>query len=388
MAHDGRLREVVRLFLRLGTTAFGGPAAHIALTRHEVVERKQWLEDVEFARLIGLSNLVPGPNSTEVAMHVGRVRAGWRGLVGAGVAFILPACLMMLGLAWLYDEYGTRPTFQSVLAGITPVVVVLVAQAILQLSRSSLRSIVTILIAIAAFIAAMASAHELVILAVAGLVALLVWRIRSDAPPRGERGAFATSPLVPMLPLLHDAAPVVVAVDPATLTSLFLVFLEIGAVLYGSGYVLYAFLESQVVDQRHWITEQQLVDAIAIGQVTPGPVFTTATFVGYLVRGVPGAIVATVAIFLPAFCFVGATDVVVRRLRDSAAFAAFLSGVVAGSIALMLWVTLTLGDRAFVDGWTVAVAVAAAIVLAWRSPNPVWLIAGGALAGVLIPGLG
>jgi chromate transporter len=191
-----------------------------------------------------------------------------------------------------------------------------------------------------------------------------------------------------MLPLLHDAAPVVVAVDPATLTSLFLVFLEIGAVLYGSGYVLYAFLESQVVDQRHWITEQQLVDAIAIGQVTPGPVFTTATFVGYLVRGVPGAIVATVAIFLPAFCFVGATDVVVRRLRDSAAFAAFLSGVVAGSIALMLWVTLTLGDRAFVDGWTVAVAVAAAIVVAWRRPNPVWLIAGGALAGVLIPGLG
>ena len=379
----GRLRELARLFLRLGSTAFGGPAAHIALMRHEVVVSRGWLDDREYGQLIGLSNLVPGPNSTEVAMHVGRVRAGWRGLLVAGLAFILPAFLMMLGLAWLYDEYGTRPRFESALAGISAVVVVLIAQAILQLSRSSLRSPGTIAIAVVALLAAIVRVHELIILVGGGLVAFLVWRFRA-------RGG-APNPsvfLVAMGSVVHDVGPVVATAGPVMLAPLFLVFLEIGAVIYGSGYVLYALLEGQLVHQRHWITERQLVDAIAMGQLTPGPVFTTATFVGYLVRGVPGAIVATIGIFLPAFVFVGATDVVVRRLRDSPAFRAFLGGVVAASIALMVWVTVTLGDHTYVDVGTIAIGVAAVTLLVVRRLHPAWLLLGGAIAGILIPHLG
>lgn len=382
----GRLREVTTYFLRLGSTAFGGPAAHIALMRHDLVERKGWIDDAEYAQLIGLANLVPGPNSTEVAMHVGRVRAGTKGLILAGIAFILPAFLMMLGLAWLYQEYGTRPGFQAVLAGIAPVVVVLIAQAILQLGRTSLRSGSTIAIALLALGAAIAGVHELAILLVAGLVAWAGWHF-------GTRGTsttngFAWVLVVPALHQLGTLGPVLATAGPVMLAPLFWVFLQIGAVLYGSGYVLYAFLQSALVDQRHWLTERQLLDAIAMGQLTPGPLFTTATFIGFTLRGVPGAIVATVGIFLPAFVFVAASDVVMRRLRDNEAFAAFLRGVVAGSIALMVFVAAVLAGDAFVDGWTVLVGVVAAVVLLWKRPNPVWLIAAGALAGAVLPGLG
>jgi chromate transporter len=389
----GPLREVTTLFLRLGTTAFGGPAAHIALMRHEVVEQRGWIDDEEYGRLIGLANLVPGPNSTEVAMHVGRVRAGTKGLFAAGLAFIAPAFVMMLGLAWLYAEYGTRPKFQSVLAGIAPVVVVLIVQAILQLGRSSLRDAPTIAIGLVALVAAIVGVHELVILLVAGIVAVAVWRM-------GERGTAGRSggglgvlllPALPAFPALHQLGqlgPVVATAGPVMLAPLFLVFLQIGAVLYGSGYVLYALLEAQLVSNHHWLTERQLLDAITMGQLTPGPLFTTATFVGYTLRGFPGAVVATVGIFLPAFVFVAATDVVVRRLRDNAAFAAFLKGVVAASLALMVAVAGVLASDAFVDGWTVAVGIAAAAVLLWRRVNPVWLIAAGALAGAVLPGLG
>jgi chromate transporter len=380
---EAQLRETGRLFLRLGATAFGGPAAHIALMRHEVVEQREWIDDREYGQLIGLANLVPGPNSTEVAMHVGRVRAGWRGLIVAGVCFILPAFLMMLGLAWLYVEYGSRPRFESALAGISAVVVVLVLQAIVQLSRSSLRSVATIAVAMVALVAAIVRVHELAILLGAGLATYLVWRLRNRGASPGP-----TALLVVLGSALHDVGPVMGTAGPVMLAPLFLVFLQIGAVLYGSGYVLYAFLESQVVQQRHWITERQLVDAIAMGQLTPGPVFTTATFIGYLVRGVPGAIAATIGIFLPAFVFVGATDVVMRRLRGSAAFAAFLSGVVAASIALMVWVAATLADHTYVDVGTIAIGTAAATLLVLRRPHPVWLLLGGAVAGLLIPHLG
>jgi chromate transporter len=379
----GRLAELARLFLRLGTTAFGGPAAHIALMRHEVVVEREWIDDREYGQLIGLANLVPGPNSTEVAMHVGRVRAGWRGLLVAGLCFILPAFLMMLGLAWFYVHYGTRPRFESALAGVSAVVVVLVVQAILQLSRSSLRSVITVAVAAVALVAAIVGVHELAILLGAGLATYLVWRLRDRGASPGPSAL-----LVVLGSAIHEVGPVVATAGPVMLAPLFLVFLEIGAVLYGSGYVLYAFLESQLVHHRHWITERQLVDAIAMGQLTPGPVFTTATFIGYLVRGVPGAIVATIGIFLPAFVFVGATDVVVRRLRDSAAFHAFLSGVVAASIALMVWVAATLADHTYVDVGTIAIGTAAATLLMLRRLHPVWLLLGGAVAGLLIPHLG
>ena len=386
----GRLREVTTFFLRLGTTAFGGPAAHIALMRHQVVEQRGWIDDEEYARLIGLANLVPGPNSTEVAMHVGRVRAGTKGLFAAGLAFIAPAFVMMLGLAWLYQEYGARPKFQSVLAGIAPVVVVLIVQAILQLGRSSLRDLPTVAIGLVALAAAIVGVHELVILLVAGVSALAVWRM-GEARGAGGSGGGLTAAFLPVLPALHqlgELGPVVATAGPGMLAPLFLVFLQIGAVLYGSGYVLYAFLETQLVTNRHWLTEHQLLDAIAMGQLTPGPLFTTATFIGYQLRGFPGAVVATVGIFLPAFVFVAATDAVTRRLQHSAAFAAFLKGVVAGALALMVAVAGVLAKGAFVDGWTVAIGVAVAVVLLWRRVNPVWLIAAGALAGALLPGLG
>jgi chromate transporter len=289
----------------------------------------------------------------------------------------------MLGLAWFYVHYGTRPRFESTLAGISAVVVVLIVQAIIQLSRSSLRSAVTIAVALVALLAAIVSVHELLILVVGGLVTFLLWRFRERGVTPGPSVL-----LVTLGSVVHDIGPVAATVGPVMLAPLFLVFLEIGAVLYGGGYVLYAFLEGQLVDQRHWITERQLVDAIAMGQLTPGPLFTTATFIGYVVRGVPGAIVATVGIFLPAFVFVGATDVVVRRLRDSAAFHAFLSGVVAASIALTVWVAATIADRTYVDVGTIAVGTAAATLLVLRRPHPAWLLLGGALAGFLIPHLG
>jgi chromate transporter len=290
---------------------------------------------------------------------------------------------MMVGLAWLYDRYGTRPRFESVLAGIAPVVVVLIVQAILQLARTSLRNVVTVAIGAVALAAAIAGVQELVILVVAGAIAWLVWRV--------DRGRDApTTLIVPMAPLLvlHAVGPVVATAGLVMLAPLFLVFLQIGAVLYGSGYVLYAFLETQFVDHRHWLTERQLLDAIAMGQLTPGPLFTTATFIGYTLRGLPGAIVATVGIFLPAFGFVAVTDFVVHRLRDSEAFAAILQGVVAAALALLVAVAGVLADRAFVDAGTVVIGIVAAFALWWRRPNPVVLILAGAAAGGLIPHLG
>lgn len=384
----GRVREVGAYFLRLGSTAFGGPAAHVALMRHDVVDRKRWIDDAEYAQLIGLANLVPGPNSTEVAIHVGRVRAGTKGMFAAGIAFIAPAFLLMLALAWLYDEYGTRPRFQSVLAGIAPVVVVLIVQAIVQLARTSLRSGSTIAIALLALVAAIVGIHELVILVGAGVLAWAGWYFGT----RATRGPSASSVgWVAAVPFLHELGalgPVAATAGPVMLAPLFLVFLEIGAVLYGSGYVLYALLEANLVDQRHWLTEQQLLDAVAMGQLTPGPLFTTATFIGYTLRGFPGAVVATVAIFLPSFVFVAGTDVVVRRLRDSAAFAAILRGVVAASLALMVVVAGILAGDALTDVGTVLIGIATAVVLLWRRPNPVWLILAGAVLGALVPGLG
>lgn len=395
-----RLREVVGYFLRLGSTAFGGPAAHIALMRHDLVERKGWLDDAEYAEMIALANLVPGPNSTEVAMHVGRRCAGTVGMIAAGVAFIAPAFALMLALGWAYTEYGTRPGFRSVLAGIAPVVVVLIGQAILQLGRTAVRGTGTIAVGLLALAGAWIGIHELVLLAGAGIVTWSGWWLgtRTTRGPGlggfggftglGALGGLAVLTGVPAMRVATDLGPVWATAGPVMLVPLFAVFLQIGAVLYGSGYVLYALLEGALVHDRGWLTERQLLDAIAMGQLTPGPLFTTATFIGYTLRGFPGAVVATVGIFLPAFCFVGATGFVLRRLRGSAGFAAFLRGVVAASLALMVAVAAILARDAFVDVGTVMVAVVVAGLLWWRRPNPVWLILAGGSAGALVPGLG
>ncbi len=374
---DRPVAEVARLFGRMGFTAFGGPAAHISIMHDEVVTRRGWLDDRRFLDLIGVTNLIPGPNSTEMAMHIGHQRAGWRGLLAAGVSFIVPAALITLAFAWAYVEFGSTPGGEAILYGIEPVVVVIIAQALIRLGRSAMQGWLTGVIAVVAAITYLLGANELLILAV-GAVLVLVLRtsIRSDLLALAAVGAGGW------------AAAEVAGTEQISLGRLFLVFLEVGAFLYGSGYVLLAFLQNDLVDQLGVLTQDQLLDAVAIGQLTPGPVFTTATFVGYVLAGLPGAVVATVGIFLPAFVFVGAVTPIVRRIRDRVWTAALLDGVSAAALGLMAGVTLQLSREALVDPFTVGIAAMAALLL-WRTRvNSAWLILGGALAGLAAEALG
>jgi chromate transporter len=377
-----RLGELARLFLRLGATSFGGPAVHIAQTRDEVVTRRRWMTDDEYGDLIAISNLVPGPNSTEVAIHVGRVRAGWRGLLVAGAAFIFPAALVMLGLAWLYQSEGATPEFTGILAGIKPVLIAIVVHAVIQLAQPMLGGnhwTSQGAIAIGAVIASFAGVNELLILGTAGVVSVL-WRAAEGG--LGGRAAGFTA-ATPWLPFATEVATSAVALGP-----LFLFFLEVGSVLYGSGYVMLAFLREGLVVDRGWMSERQLLDAVAIGQVTPGPLFTTATFIGYVLAGVPGAVVATLGIFVPAFAFVALTNPIVRYLRGNPVFTAFLDGVLAASLALMISVAWYLGEDAFRDGWSVAIAIVAVVLLLFSRLRSVWLVLVGAVAGLLLYGVG
>ncbi len=292
----GSAREVGGLFLRLGTIAFGGPAAHIALMREELVRRRGWVTDERFADLMGATNLIPGPNSTELAIHLGHDRAWWRGLVLAGVAFILPAALMVTGLAWAYVEYGDTPAIEGVLYGVVPVVVAIVAWALVGLGRTVVKSPWLAALGVAALASYLLGVNELVILFGGAAIAALARGVRSVAGR--DRHQLLGLPLLAGTPVFSDPTG-------AQLGQLFLTMLKIGSVLYGSGYVILAFLEGDFVDRLGWVTRDQVLDAVSIGQVTPGPVFTTATFLGYVVAGFPGAFLATVAIFLPSFVFVG-----------------------------------------------------------------------------------
>ena len=377
------VREVAGVFLRLGTIAFGGPAAHIALMREELVRRKRWVTDERFVDLVGATNLVPGPNSTELAIHLGWDRARWRGLLVAGVCFIVPAALMVTALAWAYVEYGDTPAVESVLYGVVPAVLAVIAFALLALLRTVLWSgkhgrqrLGLSVLAAAALAAYFLGAPELVIL-LGGAGAAALARAASLARGHGLLGV----PLLLASPALgHPRFE-----DPTggQLAQLFLTMLKIGSVLYGSGYVLLAFLEGDFVDRLGWITQQQLVDAISIGQVTPGPVFTTATFVGYLVAGPLGAFVATVGIFLPSFVFVGLLTRITDRLRASPWTAAMLDGVNATALALMAGVSAQLAGSAIVDPLTVGVFLVV-LALLWRTRlNSAWYVAAGAVVGLL-----
>ena len=387
----GALGEVARLFLRLGLTAFGGPAAHIAMFRDEVVTRRRWLSDAEFLDLLAATNLIPGPNSTEMAIHLGYLRAGWAGLVVGGAAFIAPAFVIVLALAAVYARYGTTPAAQALLYGIQPVVIAIILQAIVGLGRTALRRPLPVVVALAAFGLYFANVHELALLAGGGLVVMVVRNARrlwGDLPNRptlllGLLGGLPNRPTAAWLTWAAQAAAA-----PVTLITLFLTFLKIGSVLYGSGYVLVAFLQTEFVERLGWLTSAQLLDAVAIGQFTPGPVFTTATFIGYQLAGVAGAVVATVGIFLPGFVFVALTNPLIPRMRQSPLLAALLDGVVAASLGLMAAVTVALGQRALVDVPTVVVALAAAVLLIRFRVNSTWLIIGGAVVGLVVHGLG
>src|SRR5829696_3184348 len=343
---DG-LAEVARVALKLGVTAFGGPAAHIAMLREETVVRRQWLTDAYFLDLVGATNLIPGPNSTEMVIHVGYLRAGWRGLLVAGTLFILPAATIVLALGWAYVAYGTTPTGESLLYGIKPVIIAVVAQALWGLGRIALKGPLLLGISTAAAALYLVGFNELVILFGGALLVLFARTVRRMS--LRQLGAALAAP-VGGLPLMVFPVPLLQAVPvPVSLMTLFLTFLKIGAVLYGSGYVLLAFLRNDFVHRLGWLTDQQLLDAVAIGQFTPGPVFTTATFIGYVLAGFPGALLATLGIFLPSFVFVGATAPFVHHLRRSSWTSALLDGVNVAALGLMAAVTWELGRSAVVD---------------------------------------
>jgi chromate transporter len=363
--------EILGLFLRLGLTAFGGPAAHIGLMEREAVERRGWMSRARFLDLVGACNLLPGPSSTQVAMALGYSRAGWMGLLIAGACFILPASLATLALAWAYMRYGSLPQAQGLLYGVKPVMVAILVQAVWKLGRMAWRGWWLALAGLVCVAAALAGAPPLAVLLVSGGVALLVvWR-------RSHPGAALGLAALPM-GLGSTAAGAI------GLGSLFLVFLKLGVVVFGSGYVLVAFLKADLVDRLHWITEPQLLDAITAGQITPGPVFATATFLGFLLHGLAGAAVATSAIFLPSFLMAGLVGALAGRVRKSRLAAAFLDGVNVAAVALMASVALVLGRATLVDGWTWALAVSSAALLIWSRINATWLILAGAGVGIIL----
>jgi len=376
--HAGTLRELAAVFLKLGTTAFGGPAVHIALLEQEVVQRRKWLTHAEFLDLLGAANLIPGPNSTELAIHIGLRRAGWKGLIVAGACFIVPAFLIVFACAWFYVRYARLPQIEGVLYGVKPVVLAIVLQALWRLTRTALKTHLAIAIAIGSLAASLLGLHELIVLLGAGVAAPLLRGVyaRMTRPPT----MICTAILPPLLPLgLFGQA----AATPVGLVPLFLFFLKVGAVLYGSGYVLLAFLRADLVERWGWLTEAQLLDAIAIGQVTPGPLFTTATFIGYVLAGPAGACLSTAGMFLPAFLFVAISAPFIPRLRQSRVAGAFLDGVNAASLALMAAVTLQLLGGAFVDATTVVLGIAAAAVLLTTRVNPIWLILVAGIVGLV-----
>jgi chromate transporter len=376
--------ELARLFLRLGTTAFGGPAAHIAMMEDEVVRRRKWLSHGEFLDLIGATNLIPGPNSTELAIHVGHRRAGVPGLIVAGVSFVLPAAAIVTVIAWVYVRFGTLPQSTGLLYGVKPVIVAVIVQALWRLSATAVKTRLLAALGAAALALSVLGVNELALMLGAGLLMAAIRAITTD---RNQRvGAVA-----PMLgaassgTLLSSAAASGTSVGGAFgLMPLFLFFVKVGSVLFGSGYVLLVFLRADLVERWHWLNEGQLLDAIAVGQVTPGPVFTTATFIGYVLGGIPGAGVATVGIFLPAFVFVALSGPLVPRIRRSAIASAFLDGVIVASLALMAVVSWHLGRTALIDGPTFALALFAAVLLFSTKVNSAWLVAGAALIGLLL----
>lgn len=371
---EARVKQVALLFLRIGATAFGGPAAYIAIMQRETVRRRQWLDDQKFLDFVGAVNLIPGPNATETAMYLGLVRAGWKGYLAAGTLFILPGMVTTLALAWAYVNYGSLPQLGWILYGVKPVVLAIIIQALWDLGRKGVKDALTAVVGVAAIASYLLGLNEIALLfAGAGVVFLFragghLWR----------QGLLAL-PFLPLIPLL---ATHVADGKPFSQTTLFLTFLKVGAVLYGSGYVLFAFLNSEFVVGLGWLNHQQLLDAIAVGQITPGPLATSATFVGYLMGGWPSALLATFAFFLPSFFFVAMVSRVLPRLRKSWWTGAFLDGVNVASLGLMAGVTWQLGRAGVVD-WVTAALLAVALVLVFRfKVNTAWLILSGGLLGI------
>jgi len=386
-----RLRELARLFLTVGVVGVGGPAAHVALMHDQVVRRRAWLDDAEFVSLVGATALVPGPNSTELAIHLGHRRAGVRGLLLGGCCFIVPSVVIVSVLAWSYRRFGTDPIVVDLRYGILPPVIAVIAHALVGLARTACRRPVGAVVAVAALGGSLAGVHELLLLVMAG-AATTLWACRGRLWRTAALGLLLFPPLLLLLwsqlqrlpaGRAVTAAPAPDAATPVSTWRLFAVFIEIGSVLYGSGYVLVAFLQRNLVDQLGWLTGREVLDAVAVGQVTPGPLFSTATFVGWQIDGPRGAVAATVGIFLPSFLFVALLGRIVPWMRSRPAARTFLDGVTAASLGLMAAVLVELADTALVDAVTVVVAVVSLALLMRTRVNSAWLLGAGAIIGIV-----
>lgn len=371
-----RLQELAVVFLRLGAIAFGGPAAHVAMMDSEVVNRRQWMSREKLLDLLGITNLIPGPNSTELAIHIGYERGGWRGLIVAGSCFILPAMVIVWILAAIYVRYQTVPQVEWLLYGIKPVIIAIVLQAVWKLGKKAAKDLSTIVAGVLAIAAYFVGLNEILLLILLGIAVMVVknWQNRGNIT-----GAF----LLPLSGVTAQIGTAATAVTSVNWVNVFLFFLKIGCVLYGSGYVLLAFLQRDLVERNQWLTSQQLLDAVAIGQFTPGPVFTTATFIGYLLAGNGGAIAATIGIFLPAFMLVLIVNPWVPKLRQSPWASGLLDGVNAASLGLMAGVTYTLGQTALVDWLTIIMAIVSAIAVFRFNINSAWLVLAGGAIGLV-----
>ena len=367
------LKELAALFLKLGIIGFGGPAAHIAMMQQEVVEKKKWLTEQEFLDLLGATNLIPGPNSTEMAIHIGQEKGGWKGLIIAGACFIFPAVLIVGFLAWLYKDYGQLPQVQPFIYGIKPAVIAVILGAVFPLAKKSIKSVELAILGILVLVLSLLNINEIYLMFGAGLLAILVARIRNRQQIK-LNGIFPLALLQPTIPALLSVSNV----------NLFLIFLKIGAILYGSGYVLFAFLDTELV-ATGFMSRQQLIDAIAVGQFTPGPVFTSVTFIGYQINGFWGAVISTVGIFLPSFVFVALLNPVVKKMRKSTLFSLFLDAVNVASVAIIAAICFIMGKETITDARTVVIAaLSMAVVFRYRKVNSAFIVIGGSLAGYLL----
>ena len=372
----GTLREVAAVFLKLGLLAFGGAAGQIAMMRRELVERRRWLSEQDFLDLFGIMNLIPGPSSTETVIALGYWRAGWPALILGGGLFILPAMLMILTLAWVYVRYGTLPAVQWVLYGVNPIVIAIIADALWSLGRAAMKNVWLLLLG--------AAALGLYFQGVSVVAILIGTALLTGAIALAEKWKKEPRPAIFPLVGLAAAAASAVAVIPFSMTRLFLTMLKIGAVSYGSGYVLLAFLHHDFVRHLHWLTEKQLLDAIAAGQITPGPVYASATFIGYVTGGLKGALLATLGIFLPSFMFVAIIFPLIPKLKGSPSARAFLNGINAATMGLMAAVSWQLARGAIVDIFTGLETVIAFFILLRYQINAAWLILGGIVAGFVM----
>ncbi|PZU94745.1 MAG: chromate transporter [Pseudanabaena sp.] len=376
-----QLWELALVFANLGAIAFGGPAAHIAQIEQEVVQRRRWMSREKLLDLLGITSLIPGPNSTELTIHIGLEQRGWQGAIVAGTCFIVPAMILVWGLAIVYVEYQTVPSVGWLLYGVKPVIIAIITQAIWKLGKSALKNPITWVAGVLVLALYFLGINEIALMLGAGIVVSLVHNLIS------KTSQTLPSILIPLslFPSTLPIGGITIEAIPKTWTAVFLSFLKIGSVLYGSGYVLLAFMQQEFVERTHWLTSQQLLDAIAIGQFTPGPVFTTATFVGYLVAGNMGAIAGTIGIFLPAFILVPLVNPFVTQLRKSPWTSGFLDGVNAASIGLMASVAWELGQTALIDIWTIVIsAISLGILLKFPKTNSAWLVMSGAAIGYVL----